>query len=184
MTTQSYKISKIRQLVDLNSDITNFEAKFQVVSKNGEPFKMVIANQTLLDNNKELDYKDVTDGKISGSIVQNDNNYQNFFIALKADKECICDVTIDRKEIEPAKQVVVEPVKISTPTESTTSWLKIGLIILVIAGLAYGAYWYSKKENKPSKPKNLKFVRSSSSSWGKSPPVKANPLDRLKSLNI
>lgn len=97
-TKQTYKLGKIKQLVDLNRDVTNFDLNFTVVSKDGSEFYSVVVDQTMLDNEPNPEYKKVK-GRISGNIVADKGVYQNYFLILKADKPCECDVTIDMKEI-------------------------------------------------------------------------------------
>ena len=94
-----YNVGKIKQLVDLNSDKTNFELNFKVASKNKLPFYALVVNQRNLDNDEKLDYKHVTNGNISGNIVSDKDVYQSYFLLLKADETCECNVSIDIKDI-------------------------------------------------------------------------------------
>lgn len=97
-TKKTYKLSKIKQLIDLNGDSTNFDIQFRVASRNGEPFDILVVDQTTLDNSPELQYKKAN-GQMSGNMVQDKNVYQNYFIVLKADDPCECDVEIIKKEL-------------------------------------------------------------------------------------
>ena len=94
-----YNVGKIKQLIDLNSDKTNFELNFKVSSKNNLPFYAIVVNQRTLDNDDKLDYKHVTNGIINGNIVSDKNIYQSYFLLLKADEPCECSVTLDIKDI-------------------------------------------------------------------------------------
>ena len=94
-----YNVGKIKQLIDLNSDRTNFELNFKVSSKNNLPFYAIVVNQKTLDNDDKLDYKHVTNGIITGNIVSDKNVYQSYFLLLKADEPCECNVTLDIKDI-------------------------------------------------------------------------------------
>ena len=106
VTKNIYKVTKTKQLIDLNNDKVNFKLTFNVKSVNNEPFYTLIVNQTSLDNGDELNYKNVTNGSIAGEIVSDKNNYQNYFLIIKADSPCDCEVTIDIEEIQPNLQQI------------------------------------------------------------------------------
>jgi hypothetical protein len=106
VTKNIYKVTKTKQLIDLNNDKVNFKLTFNVKSANNEPFYTLIVNQTSLDNGDELNYKNVTNGSIAGEIVSDKNNYQNYFLIIKADSPCDCEVTIDIEEIQPNLQQI------------------------------------------------------------------------------
>ena len=106
VTKNIYKVTKTKQLIDLNNDKVNFKLTFNVKSSNNEPFYTLIVNQTSLDNGDELNYKNVTNGSIAGEIVSDKNNYQNYFLIIKADSPCDCEVTIDIEEIQPNLQQI------------------------------------------------------------------------------
>ena len=48
-SVRTYTLDKIRQLIDLNGDSTNFDISFKVTSRNGEVFDIVVVDQTTLD---------------------------------------------------------------------------------------------------------------------------------------
>jgi hypothetical protein len=120
-TKQTYKLGKIKQLVDLNQNITNFDLNFTVVSKDGSEFYTVVVDQTMLDNEPNPEYKKVN-GRISGNIVADKGVYQNYFLLLKADKPCECDVITEIKEIpknpEWEKQLNAEQMKSQSHEQS------------------------------------------------------------------
>lgn len=95
---QTYRLGKIKQLIDLNGQITNFDLNFSAVSNDSSEFYAVVVDQTTLDNNPTPDYKKVK-GKISGNIVADKGVYQNYFLLLKANNPCDCEVTVDIREI-------------------------------------------------------------------------------------
>ena len=92
-------INNIKTLVDLNEDDMYFDIDFKVTSKKGEPFIISVVDQNTLDNQEDLEYKEVEDGFISGNIKNNKNIYQNYFLCLRSmsDSEIECDVEIIRK---------------------------------------------------------------------------------------
>ena len=99
----TYKVNKIRQLIDLNGDKINFKLTFTVISLKKQPFYALVVNQATLDAGSELDYKHVTNGSITGEIVSDKNVYENYYLILKSDEPCDCDVKIDIKDIPPQR---------------------------------------------------------------------------------
>lgn len=98
----NYSLNTIKQLIDLNGDIVNFNLNFTVTSKDRVPFYLVAVDQTVLDNNEELDYKLVETGKISGNIISDSNIHQNYYLVMKsAEKPCVVAVEIDIEEVPP-----------------------------------------------------------------------------------
>lgn len=104
-----YKINKIKQLIDINGDATNFDATFTAISKDGTEFDVLVIDQTTLDNTEELEYKKAEGGKMGGRIVADKNVYQNHFLILKSDKPCDVEVEITKQEIQPK---VISPEKL------------------------------------------------------------------------
>lgn len=205
---QTHQIGKIKKLIDLNGDTTNFDITFQVVSRNKEPFDLLVVDQTTLDNSQNLEYKKVEKGMISGNIVQDKNVYQNYFLILRAENPCECDIEITKKEL-PKTQPVPSPAQQKLPVASDLgspkksdgfSWVKILLIVGAIAALGIGFYLYSKKSGVDQKETNapveagFKFYSPPKSSHShESPKVFAKDvgasqgnklLERLKRLNL
>ena len=95
-TNQTYKLGKIKQLIDLNGDSINFDISFSVKCKDSTPFNLLVVDQETLDN-EDLVYKDAKHS-ISGNIVADKNIYQNHFLILKSDTPC--DVEVEIKKID------------------------------------------------------------------------------------
>ena len=163
-TKKTLKLSKIKQLIDLNGDSTNFDLSFKVTCHDDTPFKLLVVDQTTLDNTPELQYKE-TKHTISGNIVADKNIYQNYFLILKADKECEVDVELIKKPLPKTPDTEMGglpfmehngneplPQKVLIKESSSLPWKKIGLIALVIV-IGLGVLWwlYKRKEN-PTKP--------------------------------
>lgn len=207
---QIHQVGKIKKLIDLNGDTTNFDITFRVASRNKEPFDILVVDQTTLDNSPSLEYKRVDTGSISGNVVQDKNVYQNYFIILKADAPCECEVEIVKKELpktqQPPPQAIQQPVPTSSSQrkkgENGFSWIKILLIVGTIAALGIGLYLYSKKSDVKTKdsrappesafrfyspPKSSGSPRSHGSPHG-TPPAGGEKgrdlLARLKRLNL
>jgi hypothetical protein len=105
--TENYKLGKIKQLIDLNGDITNFDLTFNVTSNDGSEFEAIVVDQVTLDNNPNIEYKKAP-GTISGNIVADKNVYQNYFLLLKSDNPCDCTVNTELKSIPPNPNYVKE----------------------------------------------------------------------------
>ena len=82
-----YETEPIDRLININGAVTKFYAEFTLTSIDMEPFKMIITNNTILNLNKPLDYRWVTDGVISGRIELGEaNDHEEWFICLRSDK--------------------------------------------------------------------------------------------------
>jgi hypothetical protein len=102
MTSSStkYSLSNIKQLIDLNQELVNFQLSFEIKSDNGEPFDVLVVTQEMLDSNPDLPYQKA-DGFISGNIISDNNVYQNYFLLIKSDSPCDCTVSIQINEVKP-----------------------------------------------------------------------------------
>lgn len=171
-TKKTYTLGKIKQLVDLNGDSTNFDLTFKVTCKDNTPFNLLVVDQTTLDNSPELDYKEAK-GTISGNIVADKNVFQNYFLILKSETPCVVDVELFKKELPktPDVNMAQPPVppnhgvqrhptrqnRMMNPPKQGTNWLKIVLIVMVVVG-GLALLWYLyKKPSEKSEEKRLKF---------------------------
>jgi len=105
-TKRKYAVNSLQQLIDLNQDLTNFHLKFTCESEDPtDTFELLVVNQSQLDdpNSKNLKYKQVQ-GSISGEVTADKNVYQNYFLIMKAPKECNIAVTSNIVEIPPKKK--------------------------------------------------------------------------------
>jgi hypothetical protein len=169
-------LNNIKQLVDLNSDTINFDIAFTITSKNREPFDMLVVDQTTLDNNPSLEYKKVENGVISGSVRNDKNVYQNFFLLLKADNPCDCSIEIKKTELPKSKE---QPQLLSPPAAEKSEgipWGKIAIVFLVIGGLGYGLSLLAKKHSGSSSGGGGVGIHASASPM-------ASPVRKLMSLN-
>lgn len=152
VSNKTYSLTPMKQLIDLNGDITNFDLTFTATTKDGSPFDLLVVDQTTLDSNPSLEYKKAQ-GTISGNIISDKGVYQNYFLLIKSETPCECDVSIDLKEIPQRKS---EPIinsqqskkksltTIPTSPKSTINWYIV--LIAVIGGCAL--LWYFHKNTK------------------------------------
>lgn len=162
-TKKTYSLGKIKQLIDLNGDTTNFDLSFNVTCKDDVTFNLLVVDQTTLDTTEVLEYKDVHKG-MSGSIVANENVYQNYYLVLKSDTPCKVEVEITKKILENfvpvssissvplSTEIQESPVSSPTTTEnepSTINWKKIIILaIIIILGIIILWWLYGLNSNK------------------------------------
>jgi len=146
----------VKQLIDLNGDSTNFDITFKVVSRNHEPFDILVVDQTTLDSNPNLQYKRADKGEISGNLKHENNVYQNYFLILRADSPCECDVEVDKKVLpkgqvqqpQPQPQAQPQQQRLHASGKDGFNWVKILLVVGAIAVAGFVLYWLSKKKSK------------------------------------
>ena len=145
--TTTYKVSKQNQLIDLNGTMVNFDLTFTATSKDNLPFETVVMDQAGLDTTPNLEYKQVTEGSISGNIISDKNMYQNFFLVLRAPQETEIEVTIDLKPIMP-RQVEQQKMPMAhqhaPPPKSSINW-KYVLIFFAVLCIGYIVWKYMGK---------------------------------------
>jgi hypothetical protein len=99
-TVKNIKLSPIKQLFDLNGELINFDLYFEISTKN-IPFDVLVVTQKILDTGENLQYRNVTNGFITGNIVSDKNIYDSYFLLIKSNQECDCEIKITIKEIPP-----------------------------------------------------------------------------------
>jgi hypothetical protein len=150
-----YKVHKFKQLIDLNGDSLNFDVNFSVVSKGNIPFEALVVDQNTLDNNKEFTYEKVSTGQFSGRVQHDKNVKRNFYLLLRSDNPCDCNVTIQKQEI-PAKiesppsqpKITKEKYEDKSPEDSEgMSWVRMVIFACILLGVGYFLYtsFYAKK---------------------------------------
>jgi hypothetical protein len=171
ITNKTYPCSDVRQLIDINGDAINFNAKFTLTSTNGEEFDMLIVDQTMLDNQKDLQYKKVSEGTISGKIELDKNVYQNYFIILRSDKQIDINVELDferlpdrmptREQFNPQAQPQPPP---PPPPKKSRLWMKILIGVAVISAivLIYFLFFHKKGESEVEEVVAIKETKSPS----------------------
>ncbi|MDC3333021.1 hypothetical protein OAV62_02155 [bacterium] len=138
-TKHLYTLSTVKQLVDINKDVTNFRCKFSVISKEGKPFEAVILNQSSMDESQDFPFQQSTDGTFGGEIIMDKNTYQNFYLALRASEVTVVEVDL---EFEALPDYVVQPdsgTLLETSRGSTYAMkgLFAAIAFIVAIGVAY-----------------------------------------------
>jgi len=103
---KNYSVTKTKQLIDLNGETVNFKLTFDIKSKNNEPYQVVVVNENNLQSEDDFkfEYKLVNNGIISGEIVADSDVYQNYYLLIKSDNPCECEVTLKIEDILPKPQ--------------------------------------------------------------------------------
>jgi hypothetical protein len=94
--TKTYQIDKHKQLIPLNGTMVNFSCFFEVKSKDNKPFNITIVEQGEI---KPKQYKLVDNGYINGQL-ESDGQLKSYFLVLKAQTACECDVRVVLKPKE------------------------------------------------------------------------------------
>ena len=153
------------QLVDLNGGSINFDIAFTAKSLDNSQFNAIVATQTTLDSGTPLNFQTAMSGTISAHIVSDKNVYDNYYLCLKADKNCDIEVLITKKEIaakvpqpheSPRSNLnssstlqMKAPPPLKPPSKpSKTNWSLICIVILIIGGFGFYYYYYIYKKKK------------------------------------
>ena len=164
---KTLKLSKIKQLIDLNQNFINFNAQFQVTNKTPNiDYKMLVVNQEQLDDtNFNIDeaYKNIewekTNGVIGGSVLFDKNIFQHWFISLKSDTECDIDIMIDLQKLpddipqQDIKESMIDSTQqnpefsvVQKPFYKVKStWIIIGIIVVLFFSLFF--FYKSNKDS-------------------------------------
>lgn len=94
---KTYQVDKHKQLIPLNGSTVNFSCFFEVKSKDKKPFNVAVVEQGDI---KPKQYKLVEEGYINGQI-ESDNQLKSYFLILKSQQPCECDVRVVVKPKEP-----------------------------------------------------------------------------------
>lgn len=208
MSAKTYTLGPIQQMIDLNGVFANFEAKFSARTQDGSPFFFTVADQAHLDSDQEITFHKAQ-GQVQDTIRMNTDVYQNVWLLLKADKECLCDISVQTVEIPPSRPVNEQPQK-SAPalqanpnqesqlslqqashensSKKSVNWI---LIVVIIGFAALALYlWYGQSNKgvntcdiapEPQSSPNIPEMQCS-------PDVSSSPgpslMDRLNSLSI
>jgi len=164
-TNKTYTIGKVKQLVDLNGDATNFKIVFNVRSKDNKPFDAVIIDQQNLDKNETLQFKQAP-GILSGEILADKNAYQNYYLALRSNEPLEVSVQLQFERLPDFIPLQQDDQPIYSASDeakpSKVKYIVLGIIVLAIAIFLYTRI--DKGNNKPT--------------------MKASLLDKLKKVNI
>lgn len=129
---QQVTLTKVKQIVELNKELINFNISFHVQTKDGKPFKAAVVEETALHNDKNIPFE-LFDGELSGTISSVDNVKYNYMLILSSDVPTAATIHIERERLAdfiPSAQ----PEQPTTTPFLTRDQIKmiIGVIILLI----------------------------------------------------
>ena len=136
VTQNSYSISKIKKLIDLNHDMINFKVLFNISSPDDQQFQALIVNQSTLDSveSDKLEYKTVQ-GSLSGEVVADKNVYQNYYVILKSDVPIAIDVELQTTKLpDYIEHVEKKPKKEqeSSSQNDNVKYILMGIGVMVV----------------------------------------------------
>jgi hypothetical protein len=159
--TETYNLSNSTEMVDINSDIENFIAKFHAKSRNGQDFKFIVIEET--PKTDELEYNTTVNGEMEGEIKAEYNNYKNYFLLLKSDQPCEVDIVINIQKLDkktlPSQQIQTVKTDIA-PKKNMFAVLGLISILFLVGGYFYVTHGKKKGVTKRS---------SSTSSYDRTP---------------
>ena len=138
--TNTFELSKRHQLIDLNKNLVNFKLDFQVYSEENKEFEAVVLSQNKInefENMESIEMKKAP-GKISGTIIADNNKYENYFIILRSNEPQKVNVITTIEEIPPKENydltsAMVETKEIESnecPFYKTKGcWILIALVV-------------------------------------------------------
>lgn len=160
LETNTIELSSRHQLVDLNKKLVNFKLDFKVTSPDMKEFDALVLTEDEINSFQNLDNIEMkkAPGKISGTIIADNNKYKNYFILLKADELHKVDVETIIEEIPPKE--IEEPVNLDlnvkdiegvhdlkeTPFYQTRGCWVLLVLCLLLLGFYFRDYIFKRKK--------------------------------------
>ena len=151
---------KHQQLIDLNKDKVNFISDFTItpnILDLDKDYYATVITQTQLDNDTEFDFKKLS-GIHTGSIKNETNQYQNYFLAIKSStafREMKIENNLTELETEkyqePMQQQealieqVQAPVQVKEPPPKDNKLYKYIIALFIVIVGCYLLYYFWKK---------------------------------------
>lgn len=157
MASQNYNINKKNTLIDLNGELVNFTAQYNIKSTTNKPFYYSIIDETSLEASDPQFMESSPEGIVSGNFTYNEDNHKVFYLILK-NKEATnnsCDVSLNvtpvnsKAEIQKVQEQYNNHLE-NKKKEGGLSTLQIILIIAVACIASYFIYT-SFIQKKPAK---------------------------------
>lgn len=154
--TTTLELSTRHQLVDLNKKLVNFKLDFNVVSLDDSEFEAVVMNQTDINKFDNLDTIEMKTApkKISGNIIADNNNYENYFLILRSKEPQKVEIKTVIEEIPPKVEEQVElPKEVEiehkpSPFYKTRGCWALIAIALILLGFYLKDHFFQKGEKK------------------------------------
>lgn len=158
---------KHQQLIDLNKDKVNFSCEFTItpnIMDLDKPYYATVVTQEQLDNDESIDFKKMN-GIHVGSVSNESNQYQNYFLVIKSDSP-MRESTIENKirelqtyteepppqqiemEMEQPRELVQRKLNPIEPPESNNKNIKYFILFFVLVAGGFLLYYFWKKGKK------------------------------------
>jgi hypothetical protein len=137
-----YNINSSNQLIDLNGDSVNFDVYYKLQTENNTPFYITVASQTMIDSNSNLSLTRVDSGEFVGRKRVVENEFQNYYLIVRADTECKCTIELIKNAlpINRSASLLAGSNQLASPSATSSSgryaFYYVGILVL-LAGLGY-----------------------------------------------
>jgi hypothetical protein len=163
---ETYTVTKVKTLVDLNQDMTNFNLDFKVKASSPEDvFEVLVIDQHTLDTTEDIPFKRVQ-GELTGEVRNDTNTLHTYFIILKADTPTNVVITITGEQL-PDYIASSQTLHSSHPSHPSSGGNIDYKIITLGIALALLIYWYLQMHKK-----------------GQTSSLRHSLLSRLKNVNL
>lgn len=143
--TSSVELTTRHQLIDLNKKLVNFKLDFNVQSLDNKDFDAVVMCQSEINNYDKLENIEMKSapGKIGGTIIADNNKYENYFIILKSKEPQKVEITTTIEEIEPKEEEPIVELEENNKIENIKPFYRnrgfwvLVLMIVVLAGFYF-----------------------------------------------
>lgn len=144
--TSQLEITQRHQLIDLNKKLVNFKLDFNIRSLEEKEFDAVVMCQSEINNYDKLENIEMkkAPGKIGGTIIADNNKYENYFIILKSNDPQTVEIIKTIEEIPPkVEEENIESTRIKEDFQKEKPiYMKRGFwVFILICILCIGFYF-------------------------------------------
>lgn len=192
ITKTLYNLQNVNIMADLNQGSTNFIVNFEASSSGKIPFKVAALNQQTLDSGDMPDFHTSdSNGQITGTVEENSNEFQNYFLVMNAESPCDVELKIEKTELpynhaletQQTQQIQHESTQndshthgepIKKRTNSNASYYTVSIILIVAL---VGSLWlfFNQEDSSGESTTRLKLKNSRS-------PLNTGFLNQIKRL--
>jgi uncharacterized membrane protein len=148
MQQQNYTLNKIKQIIDISNDATNFRVYLRVFSTSPtDVFQAIIIDQETLDSDNNIQFKEVTH-EMSAELVWDKNIKKTYYLVLRSNESV--NVTLEiryerlpdfiEQGVAVDNSVVMGRENYSAGEIINNNYLLYGLILILLALVFYWGY--------------------------------------------
>lgn len=141
--TNVVELTPRHQLIDLNKNLKNFKLEFNVKSLTNKDFDAVVMRQSELNDYDKLENIEMKNapGKIGGTIIADNDKYENYFIILKSSEPNSVEISKVVEEIEPKEDIdEIEP-EVEEDYKKPI-YMNRGFWVLILIGLVLLGFYF------------------------------------------